>query len=78
MAPLWYGILGPKRLPKDIAARWREEIVKAMQPAEIRERFAREGLTPVGSTGEEFRSVIKREIARLTEFVKAASIKAGN
>jgi tripartite-type tricarboxylate transporter receptor subunit TctC len=78
VAPLWYGILGPKRLPKDIAVRWREEIVKAMKPAEIRERFAREGLTPVGSTGEEFRSAIKNEIARLTGVVKAANIKAGS
>ena len=72
----WYAIFGPAGLPAPVLARLNGEIVKALQTADLRERFAKLGVTPVGSTPEELAAHVRAEIARWTRVVKAAGIKA--
>jgi tripartite-type tricarboxylate transporter receptor subunit TctC len=41
----------------------------------LRERFARDGIEPVGSSAAEFDKVIRSEIAKLNKLVAAANLR---
>ena len=74
----WYGGLGPKALPKDIAARWNNEINRILQLPDVNARMTGDGLTPAGGSTERFREVLKRDIAKWQKVVKIAGIKPGS
>ena len=73
---LWYGVLGPKGLPKDIVTRWNSEIKRIVQTQEMKNRFASEGLTPAPGTPGDFAKVLKRDIEKWMKVVKDANVKA--
>ena len=77
-AALWYAVLGPKGLPKDIVARWNREINRVLQLPDVKERLAGDGLEPVGGSPERFREVLRRDIAKWQKVVKIAGIKVGS
>ena len=77
-ATLWFAVLGPKALPREIVARWNKEIDRIIHLPEIRERMANDGTEPLGGSPERFRDVIARDIAKWQKVVKAANIKAGS
>jgi len=77
-AVLWFAVLGPKALPKDIVARWNKEIDRILQLPDIKERMANDGTEPVGGSPERFREVLARDIAKWQKVVKAANIKVGS
>ena len=64
------------RLPKDIVAKLNVELVRILNLPEIRERILADGSEPVGSTPAQFATQIRTEIARWTQVVKAAGIRA--
>ena len=74
-AALWYAVLGPKGLPKDVVARWNGEINRALQLPDVKERMAGDGMEPVGGSPERFREVLTRDIAKWQRVVKIANIK---
>jgi tripartite-type tricarboxylate transporter receptor subunit TctC len=71
----WWGILLPAATPKPLVARINRDVVRALQAPEVRERFAAQGLDPVGNTPAEFAGYLNSEIARWAKVVKAAGIK---
>jgi tripartite-type tricarboxylate transporter receptor subunit TctC len=73
----WSAILGPKALPKDIAARWNKEINTILQLPDVKERMAGAGMEPAGGSPERFREVLKRDVAKWQKVVKIAGIKPG-
>jgi tripartite-type tricarboxylate transporter receptor subunit TctC len=74
-AVLWYGVWGPKGLPKDIVQRWNAEIRKAVKLPDMKERLASEGLEIADAPPELFQSVVKRDVAKWSKVVKEANIK---
>jgi len=48
----WYGMVVPARTPPAVIRRLRDELVKAMTPADVRDRLIALGQGPVGSTPE--------------------------
>ena len=72
---LWYGVLGPKNLPKNIVARWNTEIRKATKLPDMKERLASEGFDIDDSPPEVFQAVLKRDVAKWAKVVKDAKIK---
>ena len=77
-AVLWYGVWGPKRLPKDIVTLWNTEIRKTLKQPDMRERLAGEGLDPSDSPPERFSEVVRRDVAKWQKVVKVGNIKAGS
>jgi tripartite-type tricarboxylate transporter receptor subunit TctC len=75
---LWYGVLGPKGLPKTIVARWNAEIRKATKLPDLRERLISEGFEIDDSPPEVFQAVLKRDVAKWIRVVKEAKIKASS
>jgi len=72
----WYGVLAPAGTPRPIVTRLNTEIVRVMQSSEMKERLATMATEPVTSTPEEFGELIRREIAKWAEVVRAAGLKA--
>lgn len=71
---LWYGMWGPKGLPKDVVNLWNTEVRKAAQSADMKERFAAEGLEGVDEPPQHFHDVVARDVAKWNKVVAAAKI----
>jgi tripartite-type tricarboxylate transporter receptor subunit TctC len=71
----WSAILGPKGLPRDVVARWNEEINRVLQLPDVKERMTSSGLDIVGGTPADLRKVLDQDIAKWTKVVKLANIK---
>ena len=73
--PVWTAFFAPAKTPPAIVARLQKEVARAVQTAEVRERFAGMGLDPVGGTAEDLGRQVERDIAKWTAVAKAAGIK---
>jgi len=71
----WYGIWGPKGMPKPIVARWNREVAKVLRTEETRNRSRAEGLETAGGPPEEFGEIIRRDVQKWRKVVKEANIK---
>ena len=71
----WYGIMGPKGLPKQVTTRWQGIVADAMQSRELKDRFDADGLDYPELGPDYFGSVLKRDIAKWSKVVQAANIK---
>jgi tripartite-type tricarboxylate transporter receptor subunit TctC len=74
-AILWYGMWGPKGLPKEIVTRLNTEVARALALPDIRERLAGEGVDPDGGPPDRLRDILARDIPKWTKVVKDANIK---
>jgi tripartite-type tricarboxylate transporter receptor subunit TctC len=74
----WYGIWGPKNLPRDVVLKWNHEVAKALQTDAIRQFLLKQGLEPAGGPPEEFADRIKSDVAKWKRVVKEAHIKILN
>jgi tripartite-type tricarboxylate transporter receptor subunit TctC len=72
----WTGLLAPARTPQAVVERLHVEAARAVNSAEMKALLATEGSEPVGSTPAQFAAQIRAEIARWTQVVKAAGIRA--
>jgi tripartite-type tricarboxylate transporter receptor subunit TctC len=71
----WYAIFGPAGIPEAITARLSQEIAKAVNSPDLRDRLRGLGTTPIGSTPEQLAAHVRSEVARWTQVVKVAGIK---
>ena len=74
-AGLWYGILAPKQTPKAIVAKLNAEINRALEQADLRERFSSMSVEILGGAPEVFARYIDSELKRWGEVVRAANIR---
>ena len=72
---VWFGVLAPAGTPKDIINRLNAEIVKALNSADIKDRFAKQGVEVKTSTPEQFAEFLKSEVARWAKVVQEAGIR---
>ena len=72
---VWYGMVYPGGTPRAIVMKANAEIVRLLKSQTLRERFSGVGLEPSGSTPEEFRDLIRREIPIWHKVAKQANIK---
>jgi tripartite-type tricarboxylate transporter receptor subunit TctC len=71
----WYGVLGPKAMPRPVVMKLNRDIVAVLNVPELRERLQNEGAEPVGNTPEQFGDFIRTEIVKWAKVFKAAGIK---
>jgi len=74
-AAAWIGYTAPAGTPREILARLSTEIGKAMQAADLKERYLALGLEPASNTPEEFAALLRREQERYASIIKGANIK---
>ena len=71
----WHGMFAPAKIPRDLLARLENEVRKAMAVPDVRERFVRLGLNPVGDTSAEFTPFVATAIKRMGEAARVAGIE---
>jgi len=71
----WFGILGPRDMPRQIIEKLSSEIAKHLRNSEFMARLAAEGAEPVGSSPSEFAQLISSEIEKYGRIVKETQIK---
>jgi tripartite-type tricarboxylate transporter receptor subunit TctC len=70
----WIGVFVPAATPQPIAARLHDEIRKALQTAEIKDRLAKFGAEPMDMTLAQFEAYFNKELEINAALVKAANI----
>jgi tripartite-type tricarboxylate transporter receptor subunit TctC len=71
----WHGLFAPARTPAAVLARLESEVRKAFALPEVRERFVKLGLNPVGDSSAEFRPFVAISIKRMSEAARVAGIE---
>jgi len=74
-ANTWFGILAPAGTPKPVLATLNTEINKVLKDPAVRKAIETEGGEVLGGTPEQFREVIKADIASWAKEVKASGAK---
>jgi tripartite-type tricarboxylate transporter receptor subunit TctC len=71
----WYGLLAPANTPADIVQRLSDEMRRAVNAADVRNRILTDGAEPRGSTPKEFQGHLLAEMKRAAMIIKLAGIK---
>lgn len=71
----WIGMMAPGKTPRDIVNRLHDEVVKALNTPEVKERFATLGAEAWTMKPEQFDAYIKDEIKSNAVLVKAAGLQ---
>lgn len=74
-ASVWYGFIAPASTPKPIVSRLHDEVQKALQSKEVRDRLANAGGEVLPGSSEQFASLIRSERQRYAKLVREANIK---
>ena len=72
---LWYAVLGPAGMPKDVTDRIAESITTILGTAEFKELLAKQGLDPLVMSSGQFADLLRSDHARYAQVIKTANIK---
>jgi tripartite-type tricarboxylate transporter receptor subunit TctC len=75
VASTWCLLLAPAGTPGSVAERLSTEVARIVRDPAMAARFEALGFEPVGSTPEEARDFLQREIARWGAVIRAADVK---
>ena len=71
----WWGVLLPSGTPKPIVDKYHQDMVKVMQDATVKSKFADLGVEAIHSTPAQFNSFIRAEMDKYTRLIKEANIR---
>jgi tripartite-type tricarboxylate transporter receptor subunit TctC len=71
----WYGLVAPAKTPKDKVAELSKWCAEAMAAPELKPKWKLQGLTPVGSSSEEFAAHLRKQSEDYARVIREASIK---
>jgi tripartite-type tricarboxylate transporter receptor subunit TctC len=71
----WYGMFAMAGTPPSVIAKINADVVRAVQSAEVKQRFAAIGVDPVGSTPEYLMQYLRAEIMKWAQVVKTTGLR---
>jgi len=71
----WYGIYGPRGMPKPIVDRLSAAVRQVVEMPDTRERFAALNLEPIGSSPAAFGKFLKEDLEKYARIARAAKIE---
>ena len=74
-ATVWYGLMGPGRMPRAMAQRMNDDINKVMAMSDVQEKMEQYGAEDGGGSIEKFTSFIKAEQQKWAVVAKAANVR---
>jgi tripartite-type tricarboxylate transporter receptor subunit TctC len=74
-ATVWWGLLAPAGTPREIVNALQREVTRAMQTAELQERFKGMGAEIVASSPDDFGKFLRTEIDKWARVIKDAGIR---
>jgi tripartite-type tricarboxylate transporter receptor subunit TctC len=73
---VWWGLLGPAGMPPDLVAKLSHDFVAALNTDSVKQRLAKLGASPIGSSPEQFDAKIRADYKKWGPIIEAAGIKA--
>jgi tripartite-type tricarboxylate transporter receptor subunit TctC len=73
---VWWGLLGPAGMPADLTAKLAHDFVEALHSETVKERLAKLGASPIGSSPAQFDARIHADYDKWGPIITAAGIKA--
>src|SRR5262249_1350457 len=70
-----YGVVVPAKTPASVIARLNQEIVRAINKPDIKEKFTSGGIETIGSSPEVLTAKMKSEMARMGKIIKDLGIR---
>src|ERR1700732_1865403 len=74
---VWWGLLGPAGMPADLVAKISRDFVAALNTNPVKERLARLGASPIGSSPQQFDAKIRADHDKWGPIIKAAGLQGG-
>ncbi|HEV3007600.1 MAG TPA: tripartite tricarboxylate transporter substrate binding protein [Burkholderiales bacterium] len=71
----WYALFAPAKTPPAIVARMQKEIARTIQLPDVKQKLLEQGGDTVGSSPEHLDRVVKSELRKWAEVVRAAKMK---
>ena len=71
----WHGLFAPAKTPRAVLAKLEAEVRKAFALPDVRERFGKLGLNPIGGPSAEFKPFVTNAIARMREAARIAGVE---
>ena len=71
----WHGLFAPAQTPATVLARIESEVRKAFALPELRERFVKLGLNPIGDGAAQFKPFVANALKRMSEAARVAGIE---
>lgn len=71
----WYGLVAPAKTPKDKIAELSKWCAEAMAAPELKQKWTLQGLTPVGSSSDEFAAHLRKQSNDYSRVIREANIK---
>ena len=75
-ATVWWGIFGPAKMPASLSHKISNAVNATLTDPDIRERFAKLGIEPVGTTPEAFEAILQNDIRKYAKIIKEGNIHA--
>jgi tripartite-type tricarboxylate transporter receptor subunit TctC len=73
---VWWGLLGPGGMPPELVAKLSHDFVAALNSDAVKERLAKLGALPIGSSPAKFDAKIHADFDKWGPIIKAAGMKA--
>jgi tripartite-type tricarboxylate transporter receptor subunit TctC len=73
---VWWGLLGPAGMPKDLVEKLAHDFVAALNTDTVKARLTKLGASPIGSTPQQFDAKIHADYEKWGPIIKAAGMKA--
>ena len=73
---VWWGLLGPAGIPPDLLAKLTQDFVAALNTQPVKERLAKLGALPIGSSPQQFDAKIRADYQKWGPIIEAAGMKA--
>jgi tripartite-type tricarboxylate transporter receptor subunit TctC len=74
--PFWIGLFAPARTPGEIVRKLHDEMLKALQDPNVRDKLAAIGVDPMVMSLPEFETSVERAVVSDEALVKAVDLKA--
>jgi tripartite-type tricarboxylate transporter receptor subunit TctC len=72
---LWYAVFGPSKLPSYVIEKLEDEIANIIELPDVKESFARQGMTASFRNARAIDALMKEEVARWSEVAEKAGLK---
>ena len=75
-ATVWYGLMGPSKMPAAMVARMNEDINKVLAMSDVQEKMEQYGAEDGGGSTEKFGNFIKTEQVKWAQVAADAKVRA--